>query len=74
MVQAGVYDENFKLIDTSLTNTMSDFDLDRMEFVWSPITGILKQVDNLTESTFVKRIIIKDEGGVERVIIGNLDV
>lgn len=73
MIQSGVYNDKLELIEV-ISNIWGAYNPSTMQFNREELSGILKQVEALSNSTFVKRIIIKDETGINRVIIGNLDV
>lgn len=74
MVISGVYNDKMELIPQTVNDLWNEYDKATLEINRPEVTNILKQIENLSNSTTVKRIIIKDESGTNRVIIGNLDV
>lgn len=71
MVVSGNYNANNELVSSS--SGMEGFDMDFLIFI-RPFSGnILKTVEELSNSTFVKRIIIPDES-FPRVLIGKFEI
>lgn len=70
MVISGVYNQNMQLVTQTINDIWKEFNISTLEVSRPEIVNILKQRELLSDSTFVKRILIKDESGTNRILIG----
>jgi hypothetical protein len=73
MVVSGVFTQDGKHIEGMDRSIWDDFDVRRMSVKRDTKVDVLKQIESVSDSTYVKRIVIRDSTGMPRVIIGKIN-